>query len=273
MRRRAWRSAGRGAWSGAVALALVVTASAGVAAGRGEAAPPPAAPAVVRVAVAANFAGTLDRLAEAFEASGGAAVAASPGSTGKLYGQIKEGAPFDLFLSADAERPRRLEEEGVAVDGSRFTYVLGRLVLWSPRPGVVDPEGKVLAAGGFGHLAIANPKTAPYGAAAEQVLRGLGLWEKLAPRLVRGEDVGQTHQFVASGNAELGFLALSQVKADCDSGAASCWLPPPSSYPPLEQQAVLLVAGRDNPAAAAFLAFLRGEAARPLLTAAGYGLP
>jgi molybdate transport system substrate-binding protein len=222
----------------------------------------------VHVAVATNFAKTAHAVAEAFAAGTGHRALVSDGSTGKLYAQIVNGAPFEVFLSADAERPRRLEAEGHAVPGSRFTYALGRLVLWSPDPARVTGE-EVLRRDDFRHLAIANPELAPYGAAAQQVLEKLGLWEKLEPRLVRGEDVGQTFHFVATGNAELGFVALSQVT---DQGG-SRWVVPGDRFAPLEQQAVVLGHGRDDVAARAFLDFLRGDAARAMIEKAGYGLP
>jgi molybdate transport system substrate-binding protein len=221
----------------------------------------------VHVAVATNFAATARALGEAYRAETGHAVVVSDGSTGKLYAQIVSGAPFEAFLAADAERPRRLEAEGHAVPGSRFAYAIGRLVLWSPDPARVT--GADALAGDFRHLAIANPELAPYGAAAREVLVKLGHWERLQPRLVRGEDVGQAFQFVATGNAELGFIALSQLAP----GAGSRWIVPAEAYTPVEQHAVLLAPGRDDPAAAAFLAFLRGARARALIERAGYGAP
>jgi molybdate transport system substrate-binding protein len=221
----------------------------------------------VHVAVATNFAQTARELGDAFEAELGAKVVVSDGSTGKLYAQIVNGAPFEVFLSADAERPRKLVDEGVAVDGTRFPYALGQLVLWSPDPTRVKDAGALK--GDFRHLSIANPELAPYGAAARETLARLGLWDALQPRLVRGEDIGQAYQFVATGHAELGFVALSQLA----SGGGSRWRVPADHYAPLEQQAVLLARGRDDDAARAFRAFLRGDAARQRIAAAGYGLP
>jgi molybdate transport system substrate-binding protein len=239
---------------------------------------PSLAAAEVRVAVAANFTAPCEEIARAFEKASRHHVAVSSGSTGKLAAQIQNGAPFEVLLAADAERPALLEKDGTAVAGSRFTYALGRLVLWSPDPALVDGGGKVLASGSFRHLAIANPKLAPYGAAAEQVLNGLGLWQRLEPRLVQGEDIGQTYQFVASGAAELGFVALSQIRAAAsgDAGAkvkGSQWIVPEASYRPIGQQAVLLARGKDNPAARAFLDFLKGAEARSVIERYGYGLP
>ncbi len=247
-------------------VALVLSALATSAPGH------PAPAAEVAVAVAANFTAPLEKLATVFEKQSGHHLVVSSGSSGKLYLQITAGAPFAVLLSADAERPLRLEREGAAVPGTRFTYALGTLVLWSRDPGLVDPAGAVLAGGRFRHLAIPNPELAPYGAAARQVLQSLGLWQKLAPRLVQGEDLGQTFQFVATGNAELGFVALSQVRA-AGGPRGSLWLVPAARYHPIEQQAVLLARGKDDPAARAFLDFLRSAPARALIQEFGYGLP
>jgi molybdate transport system substrate-binding protein len=225
----------------------------------------------VHVAVAQNFAPVARELGAAFERSNGGRVILSAASSGKLYAQIDSGAPFDVFLSADAERPARLESEGLATAGSRFTYALGRLVLWSADLERVDPGGKVLEGEDWRHLAIANPELAPYGAAAAETLRGLGLWERVASRLVRGEDVGQAFQFVVSGNAELGFVALSQL-ADGQHGG-SRWLVPESLHAPIEQQAVLLARAAENATARAFLAFLRSAQAHARISQAGYGAP
>ncbi len=248
-------------------------AAAAPAAGPSGAAPPPGAE--VKVAVAANFAAPLDLIAAAFLKASGHPLAISSGSTGKLAAQIENGAPFEVLLAADAERPALLEKHGSAVAGSRFTYARGRLALWSADPALVDAEGKVLSSGRFRHLALANPKLAPYGAAAQHVLAGLGLWQKLAPRLVQGEDIGQAYQFVATGSAELGFVALSQVRAGIAAGQpkGSLWLVPEASYQPIDQQAVLLVKGKDSPGARALLDFLKGPATRAVLERFGYGLP
>lgn len=223
----------------------------------------------VHVAVATNFLPTARGIGEAFRAGSGADVVLSDGSTGKLYAQIVNGAPFAVFLSADVERPRKLEAEGHAVPGTRRTYALGRLTLYSARPGFVTGEA-TLRQGDFRHLAIANPELAPYGAAARDVLVRLGLLGSLEPRLVRGEDVGQTFAFVASGAAELGFVALSQA---IRAGGGSRWDVPAALHAPLEQQAVLLGPGRDDAAARAFLDFLASERARALIERAGYALP
>lgn len=225
----------------------------------------------VRVAVAANFLTTARVLAAGFEKSGGEPVVFSFGSTGQLAAQIRHGAPFDVFLAADAERPRLLEREGFAVIGSRFTYAIGRLVLWSAKPGYVDGAGGVLRTGRFEHLAIANPRTAPYGTAARQVLKALGLWGSLRERLVLGENISQTYQFVVSGNAPLGFVALSEVVGR--PAAGSRWLVPQSLYGPIEQQAVLLTHAGDRAGARRFLAYLRSDAGTTAIERFGYGVP
>lgn len=226
----------------------------------------------VAVAVAANFTDVTRQLVPRFEAATGHRVKASFGSTGKLYAQIENGAPFEVFLAADAARPRRLEENGLAVAGSRFTYARGRLLLWSAEPARVDAAGRVLEDGGFQHLAIANPKTAPYGVAAQQVLEGLGLWPRLQRRLVRGDNIAQTFQFVATGNAELGFIAKSQVMALPAGERGSSWEVEERLHRPIEQQAVLLTRGKDNGAATAFLDYLRGDTAQKLIEGFGYGV-
>ncbi len=227
-----------------------------------------------QIAVAANFAGPAKRLQETFERSTRHKLSISVGSTGKFYAQIRGGAPFDALLSADDETPRRLEQEKLAVPGTRFTYAIGRLVLWSAAPDRVDADGNVLRTASFQRLAIANPKLAPYGAAARQALEKLDLWAALQGRLVLGENVAQTYQFVASGNAELGFVALSQVQeAGKPAAAGSRWLVPQALYDPIRQDAVLLARGGGNAAARALLDFLRTPQARETIRAAGYALP
>ena len=232
-----------------------------------------AAPAAeVSVAVAANFTAPMQKIAAEFERDTGHKARLAFGASGKFYAQIRNGAPFEVFLSADDTTPSRLEEEGAAVAGSRFTYAIGKLVLWSAQPGVVDDQGAVLKRGAFAHLAVANPKTAPYGAAALQVLRKLGVAEALAPKLVTGENIAQTHQFVASGNAELGFVALSQVWADGRLSGGSAWQVPAELHEPLRQDAVILAAGRDKPVARALAQYLRGPKAVAIIKSYGYGL-
>jgi molybdate transport system substrate-binding protein len=227
----------------------------------------------VQVAVAANLTAPAKRIAVDFEQETGHKAALSFGATGKFYAQIKNGAPFEVLLAADDSTPARLEEEGAAVRGSRFTYAIGRLVLWSERPGLVDDQGSVLKKGDFRHLAIANPKTAPYGVAAMETLKALGLLDALQPKLVQGENIAQTHQFVASGNAELGFVALSQVMEDGKLISGSAWVVPETLHEPIRQDAVLLNAGAGKPAAETWLDYLKGEKARTVIRAFGYTLP
>lgn len=224
----------------------------------------------LRIATASNFRHTMTALASRFEAETGQTVTPVFGSSGKHYAQIRNGAPFDAFFAADSERPQLLENEGFAVAGSRFTYAVGKLVLWSPRAGLVDNSGKVLRQGKFRHLAIANPKLAPYGRAAREILEEMDLWTGIQARLVRGENVAQAFQFVHSGNAELGFVAWSQVLQTTKPVAGSYWLAPQSSYQPIEQQAVLL---KDTAAARAFMAFMRGDEATDLIKNDGYETP
>ncbi len=224
----------------------------------------------VLVAVAANFAGPAARLAEAFTAATGHVPKLSTGSTGKFHSQIAGGAPFDVLLAADDETPRRLLAEGHAVAGSAFTYAIGTLVLWSATPGFVDAQGAVLASDKVRHVAIANPKVAPYGAAAMDVLKARGLAQALAPKLVTGESIAQAYQFAATGNAELAFVALSQVAVPGRPAAGSYWLVPQTLYGEIRQDAVLLKAGAKNPAAQAWLDFLKGDAAKALMRGFGY---
>jgi len=224
------------------------------------------------VAVAANFAGPLAKIAEGFQAATGHRLKVSSGATGKFYTQIAAGgAPFDLLLAADAETPKKLVSEGHAVAGSSFTYAIGQLVLWSAKPGFVDDQGAVLASGRFEHLSIANPKLAPYGAAAVEVLKARGLTEALAPKIVTAESIAQAYQFVATGNAELGFVALSQVAAPGQPAPGSHWVVPGNLYGEIRQDAVLLNPGAKNPAATALLAYLRSDAAKAVVQSYGYG--
>jgi len=230
----------------------------------------------VSVAVAANFTGAARKIAAAFEHSSGHHARLSFGSTGQLYAQITNGAPFEVFLAAGSARPEKSEQQGYAVSGSRFTYARGALAMWSPKPGLFDNAETWLKQRRFSRIAIANPKTAPYGAAARQVLQKLGLWDSLGSDLVRGNSIAQTFQFVATGNADIGFVALSQLIANQAAGngdAGSVWDIPPDYYAPIEQQAVLLRNGEDNPAANAFMAFLKSPAAREIIGSFGYTLP
>lgn len=227
----------------------------------------PAHAAQVQVAVAANFAGVLDQLAAAFKAKTGDEPVISSGATGALYTQITQAAPFEVFLAADNKRPQQAVDEGFGVAGSVFTYAIGKVVLYSTTLDVTDGEA-VLKTGEFQHIAIADPKTAPYGAAAVAVMEALGVSEALTPKLVTGENITQALQFVVSGNAEIGFVALSQVIGK----GGSQWLPPAALYPAIVQDAVLLKTGETNPAAVAFLDFLRSDEAAAIIAAAGYAV-
>lgn len=229
-------------------------------------------PAIVRIAVAANFANPMKVLASQFEKESGNKVRQSVGATAKLYAQIRSGAPFDIFLTADEATAERLERENAIVSGSRFTYATGRLVLWSAQANSVDVKGEILNTGRFRHLAIAAPKLAPYGAAALQTLNQLGLDERLKPKLVQGESIGQTYSFVASGNAELGFIALSQVYENGQIQRGSGWVVPDILHTPLRQDAVLLAQASGNPAAKAFLAFLKTNDAKTVIRSFGYAI-
>lgn len=222
----------------------------------------------VRIAVATNFSTTMGELIALFEKRTEHTAVASAGSTGAHFAQIKNGAPFDVFFAADDERPRLLEEQGVAVSGTRFVYAVGRLALWSPRVGYVDGAGKVLETGSFRFLAIANPELAPYGAAARDVLVARGLWDALQRRLVRGQDVGQTYSFVATRNADLGFVAWSQLVRPGVEIEGSYWLVPDTLHEPIAQEAVLI---RDTSAARAFAEFVQTDEAREIIRSFGYG--
>ena len=226
----------------------------------------------VLVVVASNFTKPMTEIAANFEKDTGHSAKLSFGSTGKIVSQLENGAPFEIFLSADAEKPVKLEQSGLTVPGSRFTYALGRLVLWSAKPGYIDEQGQILEKGGFQHLALADPKLAPYGAATIEVLQGMGLAAKLKPLLVQGENISQTHQFVSTGNAELGFVALSQVIQDGKIGAGSGWIVPVDRHTPIRQDAVLLKTGTDNLAAMALLDYLKSAPAKAVIEKYGYGL-
>lgn len=226
----------------------------------------------VRVAVAANFAAPMQKLAAAFEQSSGHKVLLSVGATGQFYAQIKNGAPFQLFLAADSTTPERLEREGLAVPGSRWTYAVGRLALWSRKPDGVDEQGNVLRMDHYERLALANPKLAPYGAAAVQTLQALGVWTQWSPKVVQGENIAQAYQFVASGNAPLGFVALSQIYADGKVTQGSAWIVPEDLHAPLRQDAVVLKPGADQPAVAALVRYLRSPAAQAVVCRYGYGV-
>jgi len=224
----------------------------------------------IKVAVASNFVVTLRALAEEFELRTGHQVLLITGSTGKLYAQISQGAPYDAFFAADARRPEILEREGGAIEGSRFTYASGRVVLWSPDSEVVDSSGEVLKRGKFKRLSIANPKLAPYGRAAQQILQKRGIWQSLRTKVVRGENIGQAYQFVRSGSVELGFVAFSQLKRPTQPISGSYWLVPQQLYQPILQQAVLL---KEGVAANAFMEFVKSDYASAVIGNSGYFSP
>ena len=224
----------------------------------------------VQIAVAANFTAPSKAIAESFEKDTGHQAQLSFGATGKFYAQIKNGAPFEVLLAADDTTPAKLVAEGAAVAGSNFTYATVRLVLWSARPGLVDDKGEVLKKGDFKHVSIANPKLAPYGAAAVEALTALKLLDTLQPRFVQGENIAQAHQFVASGNAELGFVALSQVMKDGKVAEGSAWVVPASLHQPIKQDAVIFGKGKGKPAAEAWLQYLKGDKAKAVIKSFGY---
>jgi molybdate transport system substrate-binding protein len=231
----------------------------------------PATADTVRVAVASNFSAPMQKIAAEFARDTGHKTVISSGATGKFYAQIRNGAPFEVFLAADDVTPAKLEQEGLAIAGSRFTYAIGKLVLWSPKPGYVDALGEVLKKGGFRHLAVANPKLAPYGRAAQEVLDKKALWQPLQPRLVMGENIAQTWQFVASGNAELGFVALSQIKTGNAALPGSSWIVPAALHDPIRQDAVLLARG--NAAAEQLMKYLKSDKAAAIIRNYSYDLP
>jgi len=226
----------------------------------------------VQVAVAANFSAPMQEIAAQFEKNSGHKALLSFGGTGKLYAQIVNGAPFEVLLAADDETPARLEKEGLGVVGSRFIYAIGKLVLWSASADRVDAKGDILKKGGFKHIAIANPKTAPYGTAAIEALTRLGVMADLEPLLVQGENISQTHQFISTGAAELGFVALSQVFKEGKLTSGSMWAVPTKLYQPILQDAVLLAKGKNHPAAVALMAYLKGDKARAIIRSYGYEL-
>ena len=224
----------------------------------------------VSVAVAANFLAPMRLIAQAFEQETGHRVLAAYGATGSLYAQIRNGAPHHVLLSADDTTPKKLEDEGFGVPDSRFTYATGRLALWSRQPGLVDAQGEVLRSGKFRRLAIANPKLAPYGAAALETLTRLGVLEQVRSKLVQGDNIAQAYQFVDTENAELGLVALSQVLTQGQLTTGSAWTVPASMHTPLRQDAILLTLGRDQPAALALLRYLKSEKALAIMRSFGY---
>lgn len=231
---------------------------------------PPLAAEEIRVAVASNFRNTGRMLAEQFNASHSDQVVMIFGSSGKFYAQVSKGAPFDVLLSADSERPQKLESEGHAIAGTRMTYAIGKLTLWSSKQGLVDAQGEILRQGSFNKLAMANPRHAPYGAAAQQVLKNLNLLESLKEKIVLGGNIEQAFQYITSGNVELGFVARAQLAQSIWGSQGSRWEVPDELYPPIEQQAILI---KDKPAARAFLAALTSPEAKQLILSHGYALP
>ena len=226
----------------------------------------------VQVAVAANFTAPIQAIAADFEKDTGHKLVAAYGATGQFYTQIKNGAPFEVFLSADDSTPQKLESEGDTVKGSRFTYAIGTLALWSAKEGYVDGKGQVLKDNQYQHLSIANPKAAPYGLAATQVLAKLGLSDKVKDKLVEGQNITQAYQFVSTGNAELGFVALSQIYKDGKVSSGSAWIVPAQMHDPIKQDAVILNKGKDNPAARALVDYLKGPKAAAIIQSYGYQL-
>ena len=226
----------------------------------------------VQVAVAANFTAPMQKIAVEFEKDTGHKAQLAFGSTGKFYAQIRNGAPFEILLAADDTTPEKLEKEGAAVAGSRFTYAIGKLALWSSKAGFVDDKGEVLKKGEFKHVSIANPKLAPYGAAAIETLTALKLLDAIRPKFVQGENIAQTHQFVATGNAELGFVALSQVMKDGKISEGSAWIVPSNLHQPIRQDAVLLTNGKGKPSAEALMKYLGGDKAKAVIQSFGYAL-
>ncbi len=224
------------------------------------------------VAVAANFTAPMRQITAEFEKDTGHKVVASFGSTGKFYAQIKNGAPFQVLLAADDETPTRLIKENAAVTGSQFTYAIGKLVLWSAKPGVVDGTGEVLKKGGFDHIALADPKLAAYGTAAVEAMKALGVYASLQPKIVTAENISQAYQFVSSGNSQLGFVALSQVRKD-GKMEGSAWQVPANLYTPIRQDVVVLENGKGKPAAEALLKFLQADKAKAIIKSFGYELP
>lgn len=224
----------------------------------------------ISVAVASNFTAPMQKIAAQFEKDTGHKAELSFGATGKFYAQISNGAPFGILLAADDKTPTKIAQEGKGDAASRFTYSIGKLVLWSKQDGYVDANGEVLKTGKFQHVAIANPKLAPYGLAAEQTLTKLNLLDAIKPKFVQGENIGQTYQFAATGNAELGFVALSQVMEDGKIKAGSAWVVPAEMHEPIRQDAIVLNNAKDNVAAKALMDYLKGDKARAIISAYGY---
>ncbi|HEY7804277.1 MAG TPA: molybdate ABC transporter substrate-binding protein [Orrella sp.] len=251
-----------GVWTSRMAVAVALSWTAPVTAGE------------VAVAVASNFTAPMQQIAQAFEQQTGHRVKLSSGGTGALYAQIRHGAPFDLLLAADTKIPAKLAQQGYADERTQFTYGTGQLVLWSANPtlidGLNDSDGDILREGKFRKFAIADPMLAPYGAAAQQVLQALGLWQAIKPKIVQGKNIGQAFQFVSSGNAELGLVALAQVYADGKIESGSGWIVPHELYSPIRQDAILLKPGQANPVAHELVTYLKGEQVQQIIESYGY---
>lgn len=226
----------------------------------------------VQVAVAANFTKPMEKIATDFERSTGHKAVIAFGTVGKFYSQIQNGAPFEVLVSADEDTPKRLESDELAVKGSRYTYATGKLVLYSTKPGFVDGNGDILKRGDFRHIAIANPKVAVYGAVAVEVMKQKNVYEELESKFVLGESITQTYQFVATGNAELGFVALSQIYKDGEYATGSYWIVPQADYPAIKQDIVLLKKGADNQAAKALLEYMKSDEVKNIIQSYGYSL-
>ncbi len=222
------------------------------------------------VAVAANFSAPMQQIAASFQKDTGHQLKMSFGATGGIYAQIKNGGPFDVFLSADQITPQKLEAEGLGVAATRFNYAIGQLVLWSKQDGLVDDKGQVLSGKNIQRIALANPKLAPYGVAAWETMTALGLLEELKPKMVQGDNIAQTYQFVSTQNAQVGFVALSQVFSNGQLTSGSAWIVPPHLYKPIRQDVILLKNGKDNSAAKALLMYLKGEKAKAVMKSYGY---
>jgi len=222
------------------------------------------------VAVAANFSAPMQQIAVSFQKDTGYQLRMSFGATGGIYAQIKNGGPFDVFLSADQITPQKLEAEGLGVPNTRFNYATGQLVLWSKQEGLVDDRGHVLRSKAIQRIALANPKLAPYGLAALETITALGLLNELQPKLVQGDNIAQTYQFISTQNAQLGFVALSQILVNGKITSGSAWIVPPTLYKPIRQDVILLKNGQDNRAAKALMLYLRGEKAKAVMKSYGY---
>jgi molybdate transport system substrate-binding protein len=220
----------------------------------------------VKVAVSSNFATTLEKISEAFTKETGHKLVISSGATGKIYAQIREGAPFEVLLSADQTTPMKLITDNLAVEETQFTFAVGRLVLWSLKDKFVDDEGAVIKTSSVNHIAIANPKLAPYGVAAKEYLEKVGIWKIVEAKIVYGENISQTYQFVSTGNAEVGFIAMSQIM----DTKGSYWVVPESQYSPLKHDVILLNKGKTNPIAKKFLEFLKDRKVKAIISKFGY---